>query len=280
MRWSRACISCPARPPRSLGHRALAVNLSDLAAMGATPAWALLSLTLPRADEAWLGGIRRGLRRTGARARVALVGGNLSRGPLSITVQLAGRSARGHGAAARARAGRRCTLCQRHARRCRAGLQSAARRAATPAATRALPARALRISDPARGARRGAARLRQRLHRCLRWPVRRRCSGCCAPSGAAPRIELERLPRVAGAAAQALGRGAPGSTRSRAARTTSCALRRARCAAGRGIAGAGRPRHAARRSRASAASGRRRASSCDRVIGDAVLAFGLRAFRV
>src|SRR2546423_9422132 len=41
-------------PPASIGHRALAVNLSDLAAMGARPAWALLALTLPEADEDWL----------------------------------------------------------------------------------------------------------------------------------------------------------------------------------------------------------------------------------
>ena len=40
-------------PPAALGHKALAVNLSDLAAMGAEPAWALLALTLPTADEAW-----------------------------------------------------------------------------------------------------------------------------------------------------------------------------------------------------------------------------------
>src|SRR6202161_3917943 len=39
---------------RSIGHRALAVNLSDIAAMGATPAWATLALTLPSADAAWL----------------------------------------------------------------------------------------------------------------------------------------------------------------------------------------------------------------------------------
>ena len=45
----------PGSPPRSLGHRALAVNLSDLAAMGASPCWALLSLTLPQIDETWLG---------------------------------------------------------------------------------------------------------------------------------------------------------------------------------------------------------------------------------
>ena len=47
-RWSRACISCRTPRPASIGHRALAVNLSDLAAMGARPAWALLALTLPQ----------------------------------------------------------------------------------------------------------------------------------------------------------------------------------------------------------------------------------------
>ena len=81
----------PGSPPRSLGHRALAINLSDLAAMGATPAWALLALTLPEIDEAWLGEFAAGF---GVLARVhdvALVGGNLSRGPLSVTVQLTGQ---------------------------------------------------------------------------------------------------------------------------------------------------------------------------------------------
>src|SRR5580658_8057270 len=44
----------PGAPARSLGHRALAVNLSDIAAMGASPSWALLSLNLPSIDESWL----------------------------------------------------------------------------------------------------------------------------------------------------------------------------------------------------------------------------------
>ena len=80
----------PGASAHSLGHRALAINLSDLAAMGAEPAWALASLVLPEADEAWLQQFALGF---GALARahdVALVGGNLSRGPLSITVQLTG----------------------------------------------------------------------------------------------------------------------------------------------------------------------------------------------
>src|SRR2546423_7540461 len=48
-------------PPASIGHRSLAVNLSDLAAMGARPAWALLALTLPEADEDWLAQFAAGL---------------------------------------------------------------------------------------------------------------------------------------------------------------------------------------------------------------------------
>jgi thiamine-monophosphate kinase len=80
----------PGAPAVALGHRSLAVNLSDIAAMGASPSWALLSLNLPAADEAWLSDFAAGF---GALARshaVALVGGNLSRGALSITVELAG----------------------------------------------------------------------------------------------------------------------------------------------------------------------------------------------
>jgi thiamine-monophosphate kinase len=77
-------------PPDSIGHRALAVNLSDLAAMGARPAWALLALTLPEADEAWLGEFARGLGELARTHEVALVGGDTTRGPLCISVQLLG----------------------------------------------------------------------------------------------------------------------------------------------------------------------------------------------
>lgn len=77
-------------PAHSLGHRALAVNLSDLAAMGAAPAWALLSLSLPAIDENWLAGFAAGFGTLARRYEVALVGGNLCRGPLNITVQLTG----------------------------------------------------------------------------------------------------------------------------------------------------------------------------------------------
>ncbi|MDA0225231.1 MAG: thiamine-phosphate kinase [Proteobacteria bacterium] len=65
--------------PRALGHKALAVNLSDLAAMGATPRWVTLSLALPAADEDWLSGFSEGLRALAARFEVDLVGGDTTR---------------------------------------------------------------------------------------------------------------------------------------------------------------------------------------------------------
>jgi len=80
----------PGTDPDSVGHQALAVNLSDLAAMGATPAWSLLSLSLPAADEAWLEGFARGFHRLAGRYGVALVGGDTVRGPLVITVEVLG----------------------------------------------------------------------------------------------------------------------------------------------------------------------------------------------
>ena len=76
--------------PRSIGHRALAVNLSDLAAMGATPAWATLALTLPRADPLWLEPFAAGFFALAAEHRVALVGGDTTEGPLTISIQLLG----------------------------------------------------------------------------------------------------------------------------------------------------------------------------------------------
>lgn len=75
---------------RYVGHRALAVNLSDLAAMGAEPAWALLGLTLPSVDEHWLAGFSAGLDALARRFQVALVGGDTTRGPLTVTIALAG----------------------------------------------------------------------------------------------------------------------------------------------------------------------------------------------
>ncbi len=73
-----------------IGWRALAVNLSDLAAMGATPAWATLALTMPALDEDWLEGFAAGLGAIATQHRVALVGGDTTRGPLTISVSLMG----------------------------------------------------------------------------------------------------------------------------------------------------------------------------------------------
>ena len=71
---------------RDLGWKALAVNLSDLAAMGATPAWALLALTLPEATREFVAEFADGFAELAAQHRVALVGGDTTRGPLSVTV--------------------------------------------------------------------------------------------------------------------------------------------------------------------------------------------------
>src|SRR5262249_8299815 len=79
-----------ASPAFSIGHRALAVNLSDLAAMGARPAWALLALTLPSADEPWLEEFAAGFAALARAHEVALVGGDTTRGPLCVTVTLLG----------------------------------------------------------------------------------------------------------------------------------------------------------------------------------------------
>jgi thiamine-monophosphate kinase len=73
-----------------IGHRALAVNLSDLAAMGAEPAWMTLSLSLPQSNPRWLEGFAAGLFELADRFGVALVGGDTVRGPLVITIQIAG----------------------------------------------------------------------------------------------------------------------------------------------------------------------------------------------
>ncbi len=74
-----------------IGHKALAVNLSDLAAMGALPLWATLALTLPDVNEDWLTGFSEGFFQLADRFNVALVGGDTTRGPLTVTVQVQGQ---------------------------------------------------------------------------------------------------------------------------------------------------------------------------------------------
>jgi thiamine-monophosphate kinase len=80
---------------RSIGHRALAVNLSDLAAMGATPAWATLALTMPNAQADWLERFARGFSDLAYAHGVALVGGDTTAGPLTVSVQVMGHVPRG-----------------------------------------------------------------------------------------------------------------------------------------------------------------------------------------
>lgn len=72
----------PHAEPRALGHKALAVNLSDLAAMGAAPRWATLAIALPTLDESWLAAFTEGLFSLADQHGVELVGGDTTRGPL------------------------------------------------------------------------------------------------------------------------------------------------------------------------------------------------------
>jgi thiamine-monophosphate kinase len=72
----------PGADPEALGHKALAVNLSDLAAMGAAPRWATLALALPAADERWLAAFARGFFALADRFAVDLVGGDTTRSSL------------------------------------------------------------------------------------------------------------------------------------------------------------------------------------------------------
>jgi len=76
--------------PEALGHKTLAVNLSDLAAMGARPRWALLGGALPDADERWLDAFARGLFAIADRFGVSLIGGDTTRGPRNLCVTIVG----------------------------------------------------------------------------------------------------------------------------------------------------------------------------------------------
>lgn len=76
--------------PYQLGWKALAVNLSDMAAMGAQPKWATLAIALPNIDHAWLAEFSRGLFACADTFGVDLIGGDTTRGPLTISVQIMG----------------------------------------------------------------------------------------------------------------------------------------------------------------------------------------------
>lgn len=80
----------PNANPFLLGHKTLAVNLSDLAAMGATPRWATLALSLPQIDEPWLAEFSRGFFALAEQHGVELVGGDTTRGALTLSVSILG----------------------------------------------------------------------------------------------------------------------------------------------------------------------------------------------
>lgn len=89
--------------PADIGWKALAVNLSDLASMGAEPAWCTLSLSLPQSDTVWIDGFLDGFLALAGEHGIVLVGGDTTRGPLSVSVTAmgfvdAGRALRRDGA--------------------------------------------------------------------------------------------------------------------------------------------------------------------------------------
>ncbi|MCW9014957.1 MAG: thiamine-phosphate kinase [Gammaproteobacteria bacterium] len=75
---------------RNIGYKSLAVNLSDLAAMGAEPAWVSLALTLPEENPVWLKEFSEGFSELANSYQLQLIGGDTTRGPLSITIQIFG----------------------------------------------------------------------------------------------------------------------------------------------------------------------------------------------
>jgi len=76
--------------PENIGYKSLAVNLSDLAAVAAEPAWVMLSLSLPDINEKWLAEFQKGFFELFNLYPINLIGGDLTRGPLSITIQVTG----------------------------------------------------------------------------------------------------------------------------------------------------------------------------------------------
>ncbi len=81
--------------PVALGHKSLAVNLSDMAAMGAAPRWAMLSLALPDTNPQWLEAFSRGFFALADQHGVDLIGGDTTRGPRTICVQIMGEVRQG-----------------------------------------------------------------------------------------------------------------------------------------------------------------------------------------
>ncbi|MCX7545291.1 thiamine-phosphate kinase [Marinicella gelatinilytica] len=78
--------------PEDIGHKAIAVNLSDMAAMAAQPKWVLMNLTLPAVDGPWIAGFSRGVSGLLKKHRVELIGGDTTSGPLAIGFTVIGLS--------------------------------------------------------------------------------------------------------------------------------------------------------------------------------------------
>jgi thiamine-monophosphate kinase len=81
--------------PYDIGWKCMAVNISDMAAMGARPRWATLAIALPEVNTYWLGEFSRGLFACADAFKVDLIGGDTTRGPLNISVQIMGEVRRG-----------------------------------------------------------------------------------------------------------------------------------------------------------------------------------------
>lgn len=82
-------------PAEDIAYKAVMVNVSDVAAMGATPCWASIALTLPEVDLPWIQGFAQGLKKSLQPFDICLIGGDLTKGPLSITITMHGLVPRG-----------------------------------------------------------------------------------------------------------------------------------------------------------------------------------------
>ena len=207
--------------PQRLGHKALAVNLSDLAACGAEPLAFTLALALPRADEVFLQGFAEGLWALAERHGIELVGGDTTAGPLNICITVIGQVPAGQALLrSGARAGDELWV---------SGTLGDAR-AALEVFRGTLDAARRRLRDAAPRDGAAASRASRWASGCAAWPAApstsaTACSAtwamCCAAPAVGARLDVDALPRSAQLAA--LPRG-PCSANAccTAATTTSC----------------------------------------------------------
>ena len=78
--------------PKEIGYKCLASNLSDIAAMGCKPKYLLMAITLPSLDDKWLKGFYSGINVLVRKYKLALIGGDINKGPMSISFQVIGES--------------------------------------------------------------------------------------------------------------------------------------------------------------------------------------------